>query len=337
MRRRPVRIIDIAHRLDISPATVSAVLNHKATEGRISKKTQAAVWETVREMGYQPNIAARRLRSDNANSATVYVAIVSSSETPLVVVGSVFRGVQLFAAESDVPLQLTIETFFPGHLKSLPGLLNGSRFNGAIIANTALEDDEFLARTDIPVPLVVFLRQIERHSYVSSDGFQSGYRAGNLLLEKKRRRPAALVPTSTTQARQERLAGYRQALYEGGITDIAELAEEFTEQGGYRAMLAFLQAGGQCDGLFAVGDIMAFGAIAAIKQYGLTIPGDIALIGHDDLEMAPFTDPPLTTFHLPVVEMAHDAARILVSLLDLSNSQPIHRVYQANLVLRGSA
>lgn len=336
MRRRPVRIVDIAHRLDISPATVSAVLNYKAEAGRISKKTQAAVWKAVREMGYQPNIAARRLRSDGGTGATVYLAIVSSSETPLVVVGSVFRGVQLFAAESDIPLQLTIETFYPGHLNSLPGLLNGSRFNGAVIANTALEDDEFLARTDFPVPLVVFLRQIERQSYVSSDGFQSGYLAGKLLLEKNRRRLAALVPTSTTQARRERLAGYYRALEEGGITEIPKLAGEFTEQGGYQAMVNFLQAGGQCDGLFAVGDIMAFGAIAAIKQSGLTIPGDIALIGHDDLEMAPFTDPPLTTFHLPVVEMAHEAARILVSLLDQTDSKPIHRVYPAGLVMRGS-
>lgn len=338
MRRRPVRIIDIARRLDISAATVSAVLNHKADAGRISKQTQAAVWTTAREMGYQPNIAARRLRSAGGRNAnSVYVAVVAPLDTPLTVVGSVFRGVQLFANSSDVPLQLTIETFRPGELSALPGLLDGSRFNGAIITNTAPEDDDFLAETEVPVPLVVFLRQIKRCSYVTSDGFESGYQAGKLLLQNGRQRPAALVPASTTQARLARLAGYRQALAERGFFQFPELVGDFTERGGYEGMLAFLQGGQRCDALFAIGDIMAFGAMAAIKQHGLTIPGDVALVGHDDLEVASFTDPPLTTFHLPLVEMAYDAAQMLVALLEGTASTPIHRVYPANLVKRGSA
>ncbi len=339
MARRTVRIVDIAREVGVSPATISAVLNNKATEARISESVQEAVWAAARELGYQPNIAARRLRSSDPAMANIYLAIISASETPLSVAGPMFQGVQAFADQSPNPIQLTLETFHRGRLRQLPGLHDGSRFNAAIIANSAPEDDDFLASADLPMPVALFLRRIDRHSYVTSDASRCGGQAGDLLWRLGRRRFALLAPSGTTQARTERVQGYRAALLRHGVAadQIAGIvAASFSERGGYEAVAAFLAAGGQCDALFAVGDPLAFGAMAALRHHGLRIPQDVAIIGHDDVDMAAFVDPPLTTFHLPLAKMAFDAAEILVDVLGGERKGPIHLVYPSELIVRGS-
>jgi DNA-binding LacI/PurR family transcriptional regulator len=90
------------------------------------------------------------------------------------------------------------------------------------------------------------------------------------------------------------------------------------------------------DALFAVGDIMAFGALPAIKAAGLRIPEDVAVIGHDDLEMARYVDPPLTTFRLRLVDMASGAAAMVMEMLNRRHTSAMHRVYDAELIVRRS-
>jgi DNA-binding LacI/PurR family transcriptional regulator len=338
--RKTIRIIDVAERVNVSPATVSAVLNHKAAEARISEAMQEAVWIAARELGYQPNIAARSLRANGGIKNAFYLAVISASETPLTTLGPMFQGVLAFADQSTTPIQLTLEMFHRGKLHELPGLMNGSRFNGAIIANTAPEDDAFLANTDLAAPVSVFLRRVARHNYVDSNSSDCGNQAVELLWKIGRRKFALVAPSSTTQARAERERGFRDALHKHGQSDDAIstiIAPSFDERGGFDAVAAFLDGGRQCDALFAVGDTLAFGAIAAIKQHGLSVPSDVAVIGHDDLPMAPFVDPPLTTFHIPLARMAFDAAATLVDLLNGTRKGPVHMLYTGELIVRGSS
>jgi LacI family transcriptional regulator len=339
MPRGSIRIIDIAERVGVSVSAVSAVLNNKAKAARISPDMQRRVLEAARELGYQPNIAARRLRAGGHSDQSTYLAVATSLETSMQLLGSVVRGVQQFAAQSEKPIQLTIETFRRGHVHELPGLLDGTRFNGAIVANTAPEDDAFLASIVVPIPLVIFLREIEGQSWVSSHAHRAGASAASLFVAAGRRRPAVLVSADRTQVRQARRDGFTHALKEAGFSpsQVVELVgDSFSEEGGYQAMEQFLSAGGECDALFAVGDIMAFGALSAIKAAGLRIPEDVAVIGHDDLDMARFVDPPLTTFCLPLIEMARNAAGMVLEMLDRGHSTAIQQVYDAELIVRKS-
>lgn len=337
--RRTVRIIDVARHANVSPAAVSAVLNHKAADARISEAAQEAVWAAVRELGYQPNIAARSLRSSSATKNALYLAVVSASETPLTTLGPMFQGVLAFADQSPTPIQLTLEMFHRARLRELPGLASGTRFNGAIIANTAPEDDEYLASVALPTPVSIFLRRVDRHNYVDSNSNECGQQAGELLWKLGRRRFVVVAPSGTTQARTERERGFRAALDQLGLSESALqtiIAPTFDERGGFAAVSAFLAAGGACDAMFAVGDTLAFGAIAALKQHGLSVPEDVAVVGHDDLPMAAFVDPPLTTFRIPLAKMAFDAAATLVDLLNGTRSGPVHVLYPGELVVRGS-
>ena len=340
MSRTPIRIVDIAERVGASVSAVSAVLNNKAEEARISPQLQRRVWEAVRELGYQPNIAARRLRTGGRGGQSTYLAIATSLETSMELLGMVVRGVQQFVAQSDRSIQITIETFRRGHVHELPGLLDGTRFNGAIIANTAPDDDAFLAEATLSVPLVIFLREVAGQSWVSSRARVAGEQAAARFAAAGRRRPAVLVPADQTQVRRARQEGYIQGFVKAGfapdqVTEI--VADSFSEEGGYQALARFLAEGGQCDAVFAVGDIMAFGALPAIKATGRRIPDDIAVIGHDDLDLARFVDPPLTTFRLPLIDMASDAAGMVLEMLKQRHPATIHRVYDADLVVRRSA
>ena len=339
MARQKVRILDVAKQANVSPAAVSAVLNHKAAEARISETAQEAIWAAARELGYQPNIAARSLRAGGGNKNALYLAVISASETPLTTLGPMFQGVLNFADQSPTPIQLTLEMFHRGRLHELPGLHNGSRFNGAIIANTAPEDDDFLAGIELSMPVSIFLRRVERHSYVDSDSYDCGHQAGELFWGQGRRHFAVVAPSSTTQARTQRARGFRASLLQHGLPETAIrtiVAATFDEIGSFDAVTDFLEAGGRCDALFAVGDTLAFGALAALKQAGVTVPRDVAIIGHDDLPMAAFVDPPLTTFRIPLAQMAYDAAATLVELLNGTCRGPVHSLYSGELVVRGS-
>jgi DNA-binding LacI/PurR family transcriptional regulator len=166
-----------------------------------------------------------------------------------------------------------------------------------------------------------------------------GAQAAQVFLSAGRRRPAVLIPADQTQVRRERQEGYVQALTKAGFApdQIVELVGgSFSQEGGYRAVEQFLRDGGHFDSLFAVGDIMAFGALPAIKAAGLRIPEDVAVIGHDDLEMARYVDPPLTTFRLPLVDMAMDAAAMVLEMLNQRYHATVHRVYDAELIVRRS-
>jgi len=337
MARQAVRIVDIARRLGVSTATVSTVLSNKADQGRISAEMQEAVWATAREMGYQPNMTARRLRSSGLAEDSIYLAVIASLETPFALVGAVLLGVRSYAAECQESLHLTIETFRMGQLNALPGLHNNTRFHGAIITNTGLSDDDYIATTTFATPVVLFLRQIAGVNCITSNSAESGVRAARLLQERGCRRPAVLTPLEMTQARLDRTEGYKMFWRKAGIVATEIWATSFDERGGYAAMEHFLASGGRCDALFVVGDSMAVGAMAAIKSAGWQIPEDVAVVGHDDLDVASFTEPPLTTFHLPVFEMARDATALLLQLLHPGVQSPVQRVYPAALVVRASA
>lgn len=336
MQRRLARIQDIAEEVGVSPATVSLVLNNKATALRISGGVQAAVWASAQRMGYRPNLSARRLRS--SASAGLTIALVSGHQTSLSVLNSVYAGAQRYAQESDVPIEITVESFAAGRLNKLTALNNGARFSGAIVANTDLEDDAYLARQRLPVPIVLFTRHVHGCNYINATNDVSGRLAADVLIKRGCRHLAVLSCAQTTQAREDRRLGFVRAVMDAGLAEPASIvSREFNERGGYDAMSAFLLTGFPCDGVFVIYDYMAFGAMHALRRGGRRVPDDVAVIGHDDLDMASYVEPPLTTIHMPLTEMAEDAAATLVRILIGELAEPVQRTYQTHLVRRESA
>ena len=331
-----VRMEDIAREVGVSRVTVSVVLNNRGEELRISKRVQDEVWKAARRLGYRPNVLARRLRS--AEPSMLFIALATARQAPLTILSSVYTGADLFASKSQVPIQLTVESFSQGQLENLPGLLDGLRFNGAIISNSAPEDEVFLEKQELPIPVIVFNRYVQNLSYINATNRASGHMAAELLIQHGRRNLCILQNAKLTQSTDERRSGFLEKLEEAGFPPPTTIVgDSFSERGGNEGMASFLERKQPCDAVFAVGDYMALGAMHAIRKADRRIPDDVAVIGHDNVDMAGYANPALTTLHLPLEEMAQDAATTLVQILIGEVKGPIQRTYDTYLVKRESA
>jgi DNA-binding LacI/PurR family transcriptional regulator len=332
----PVSMKEIARRAGVAQSTVSRILSGAESRVPISEETRARVAAVMKEMSYRPNLLARRLRSVEPHS--LFIALATASQAPLVVLSSVYYGAVLYASSSPVPIQLTVEPYGRGQLKDLPGLLSMSRFNGAIIANSSPEDDRFLASQGVAVPVIVFNRRVDGCNYIDSTNAQSGRLAAEYLIQRGRRHLCVLYAAMLTQSTDLRRQAFLEAAQQHGLPRPAEaVGAIFSEDGGYEAMTSFLATGQPCDAVFCVGDYMAVGAMHALRVAGRRIPDDVSVIGHDNVDMTRYTVPPLTTFDLPLMDMAQAAMAALVGILTGEVAEPVQQVFETRLVIRESA
>ncbi len=315
--KSPVRatVRGIADAAGVSIGSVSSVLNNRHVERRISPATVEKIRAAAAELGYLPNISARRLRSGGSSKNTVVLALITSFEAPIPLVKHFIAALQrAVAAGSDHSFSLLIEMFPAGHLRDMPGLLTGDHFNAALIMNTTASDDAFLTRVHLPYPSVLVNRAIP--GYASLVEATTGGRPAEILFRSKRRRLAVLHGSPLTQSTRARVDTFMQrATQLTGSAPAEIVAENLSETASYEALQAFLERGGKCDGLYAVSDALALGAYRAIKERGLTIPGDIAVMGVGDYDIAPFFDPPLSCVGVSHRELAEQASALLLQQL----------------------
>lgn len=302
--------------------------------------------EAARELGYTPNLAARRLRSNGARLRTVVVGLAYPTDGRLSLISRVVAGVQgrinRVAAElaaEGVAVQLLVETFSPGRLSELRGLDEAIWFNGLIITNTAPEDDAYLEALAPSAPIVLFQRY-SRHSSVNTDSRQVGRLAAQHLIDQRHRRIGLIYPTTGSQAQALRIHGHRDALAAAGLSlDLASPADgNDWAAGAYHAAKRFLDLpmSQRPTALFATNDLLAIGTLRAIRDRGLVVPGDISLVGCDDAEFAAYLDPPLTTVRIPIEEMASRATTILLDLIFQRELPPVQVMVPSSLVVRRS-
>ena len=291
-----VTIKEIASKAGYSHALVSSVLNGRAAERRISPNAARKVEDAARDLGYVPNMAARRLRSHEAGTSQAVLAVITSFEAPLLLVSRAVRALQRCieqAGASRTQFTITIEMFRAGRLHELPGLLTNDRFNGAIIANTIEADDHFLEQARVPFPVVLIGRVVPGYASVLESA-ETGGAAARLLLESGCQRCAIFTPALPTAVNLARAAHFAAALRQAGHDQPIELnCADRSERAGYEAMRAHLASDSRADGFFAITDTLAAGAYHAVRESGLTIPGDLCFVGVGDNETGPYLGPPL--------------------------------------------
>jgi LacI family transcriptional regulator len=317
----------IAEHVGVSPAAVSTVLANRHQERRLAPATVDRIRQAIRELGYVPNVAARRLRANNPEVRHVELGILTSFEAPLFLISRALRQLQQMVDTRNTPerrYSVTIDMFHAGRLREMPGLLNASRFNGAIITNTLPEDDAFLRSMTLPYAVVVQGRRLPNYCCVLETPGDVGRRAAEILAGGGRKRPAVIVPPLLTETTADRATAFCSAFYElTGFTPLRLVARDFGPSASADAMAEHLEADRRCDGLFAVTDTLGPGAYRAIKVSGRTVGEDVAAIGVDDSEFADYFDPPLTC-----VGPAYDVvvAEIVGLLFNLMSRRRVHPV-----------
>lgn len=314
-----VTIYEIAEHVGLSAAAVSSALSNRGVERRLSAETVRRIREAATELGYVPNMAGRRLRAHKSATRQFDLAILTSFEAPLPLVGQALHALQRavdLQTNQHTSYAVAIEMFHAGRLKDKPGLLDFNRYHGVIITNTLPEDDQFLAKARLPYPVVILGRRIPSYYCVLEAPDFVGRRSAEVLLDAGSKRPVILHSRLLTHTTSDRLAAFNRTVLERtGRGAVALTSDGLHPQQGAAALEGFLARGGKLDGLFAVNDSLAIGAYQAIKRTGLSVPRDVAVVGVGDYELAEYFDPPLTTVAGANDAMVAEAVPLLFRIL----------------------
>ncbi|MDQ8199393.1 LacI family DNA-binding transcriptional regulator [Pelagicoccus enzymogenes] len=332
-----ITLKDIAKAAGVSAGTVSFVLNGTYKKRRISSATVDRVQGIAREMGYMPNIAARNLRSKDPSNRPIVLAIVTSADSPLALVGHLLDALKLETNENPaLDFQINIAMFSPGQLSELPGLLDGSRFNAAFIANTSREDDAFLSKIKLPYPVVLVGREIEGYSCFmpSKNAGRVAFRA---LKNAGAKKLGVIHPSELTQATAKRVEMFCSlAEKELGESVARIVCSDQSESAATRAFATFLKKGQLIEGLFAVHDTLAAGAYLAMRGVGLRIPTDVRVMGIGDGEWAPYLEPPLSCSGAEDRRVYQRAVKMMLEDLRSEEPKPRFESTNAKFIDRGS-
>ena len=323
------KLKDIAQLTKVSVSTVSKVLNGK---GRVSEKKRKEILKVARELGYTPNYHARSM-ARRTKILTIGL-IVPDIINPFF--ASLTRGVQKACGEDA--LVILMDSF--RNLEREEKLIKNARFfgiDGIIIGNSRVSDDlvEEISRY---IPVVVFDKSYELDNVVSIvlDNRYGAYMATKHLIENGCKNIVHLGGTHELYVSLERARGYEAAMNEANLKPMVEPVG-YNESVGYEAMKRLLDSDLQIDGVFCMNDLVAIGAIKALKEKGLRIPEDVAVIGFDDdEELCEIIEPPLSSIHQPVEEMGEVAAKLLFELIK-GNSKIKRYVFTPRLVVRQSS
>lgn len=309
----------IAVHAGVSISSVSTVLNHRHLERRISTETVQKIRETAVKLGYMPNISARQLRSGRNSRNSIVLALVTSFEAPIPLINHFIFSLRNAASQQATlaggTISVMVEMFSARTLRDLPGILTGDHFNAAMFLNTTAEDDLFIQRSYLPYPAVLVNRIVPGYPAVCEDRM-AGARAATILAAKRRVDLGVLHGSPLTQITQARVDSFlRQAAATLGKEAHEISTDNLSPEGGFQAMRDFLRRGGKVDGLYAVSDALALGAFRALKEAGLRIPHDVAVMGVGDFDSGPYFDPPLASVGVCHRALANKASELLLEQL----------------------
>ncbi|WP_240941567.1 LacI family DNA-binding transcriptional regulator [Paenibacillus sp. HB172176] len=330
-------IKEIAELAGVSKSTVSIILNGKAKEYRISEATQAKVHKAAQQLDYKPNISAKRLRTSGETVKPI-IALFWTVDARTQLINRFLKAIQHTLNESGNEYELLIQPYVGSRLCDETSLLTGTRFNGAIIANATVEDELFLANTDISVPTVLYLRDSDKYCCVNIDHYKAGKEVAALFAARGHRRIGVVIPSVSSHAIDSRGRGFMDGCAEFDL-DLPEnriVYDQYTEEGGYLAARTLAACSERPSAVFFLSDQMAIGGLHGFHELGISIPGDIEIIGHDNESASRYSIPSLTTMHLPVEEMASACFKLIVDLMDHKLMSPQSQKFDYYLAVRQS-
>ncbi|HSM57235.1 MAG TPA: LacI family DNA-binding transcriptional regulator [Candidatus Sulfomarinibacteraceae bacterium] len=307
----------IARVAGVSRTTVSYVLND-VSGVNISPATRERVWEVARELNYQPDTVAQSLASGQVGA----VALVLTQRPHLIseaFLSSVVSG--LAAAVKPDGFHVLIEPLNPSHQEAAYGnLVRSRRADGIILVGPRPNDEEMERITADGIPLVLIGKvQSRAVPYVDVDNVEGARLAVEHLLQLDHRRIACVTNAPLIHpASQDRLDGYRRALEAAGVTYDPALVRygAFTDESGAQAMEDLLRTlDDPPTAVFVASDLVALGVLSVLEAAGLSVPEDVALVGFDDIPLARFISPPLTTVRLPAYDLGYEAGEMMIHRL----------------------
>ncbi|MGW8227235.1 MAG: LacI family DNA-binding transcriptional regulator [Anaerolineales bacterium] len=326
---------EIARLSGVSRSTVSRVINEQPN---VSEDVRKRVLAVIEETGYQPNLAAQTLVSKRSWMIGLVLPRTVSAFFTDPYFPRLTQGIAQACNQYDYTLGLFLVGTKEDEEKIFPRVSRKGMLDGVLIQSGQIGDRLIDSMTDLNLPVVVLGSPLHSAevSFIDVDNASGAYNAVSHLIRLGYQHIGTITGLTDSAAGADRLKGYKKALIERGrnIEQAYIVEGDFTEAGGYYAMQQLLPA--KPDAVFAASDLMANGAMRAAREAGLSIPKDIALVGFDDVPIATYADPQLTTIRQPIARLGFNAVEILIDLIE-NGIRPNRRIIMdTELIIRDS-
>ncbi len=330
-----VTITDVARKAGVSRSTVSRVLNNQPG---VRPETRERVLKAIEELRYQPHFAARALKGQAADNVAIIVQDSFRQKTGDEPRGyyntEIVRGAFNVCTEHHYAVTLLIDE---GTFEFYASLFRRRQFDGIVLVHVDMDTRlvEELKATGFPLVVVGSVPDPHVHS-VDVDNYGSTQQVVRYLYGKGHRRIGIINGPLDRLASRDRRAGFRTMMRQLGLPLLQEYDEwgDFSVGSGYEAMKRLLSLDVPPTAVFAANDRMALGALQAAHDLGRRVPEDVSIVGFDDIPVARYLHPPLTTVRQPLYELGEAAATMLMDLLAERPTRARRLILSAPLVER---
>ena len=337
IKAKEVTIYDIATALNISIATVSRALKNDTV---VNKKTKKKIFDLAEQMGYRTNHFARNLRTQHTKTIGIIVHELNSN-----FITSVLAGVEKVTTEAGYDLIIAHSS--ESYVKEVANAKNlfEKRVDG-LIASLSFDTkslNHFKPFKDKDVPVIFFDRveQEGNNTVVIIDNSKCGYQATQHLIEQGCKRIVHVTSSLKRNVYSQRYKGYKDALYDNGIPfdESLLIVNDLSERAGIESAMQILKMKPLPDGAFITNDFVAAVFMRTLKENGIKIPEDIAIVGFNNDAIGKLIEPSLTTINYPGMEMGEIAAQNLIDhLKGISNIHSTNTIIiRSNLIIRKSS
>lgn len=318
---------DIAARAGVSISTVSRVINNKDTKAA-SPETQEKIWSIVRETGYTPNITARNLKlgeikeplhKKNRNIACIVARSKDAIDEPFFL--DLSRSLEKEAFKYGYILRYTFSAFDLNSSNTF-NIIENTKVDGVVVLGRFNQNLNVFLKKQYKNVVYTGLNSIDyNYDQVICDGYKASIAAVKYLASLNHNNISYIGEVN----KEARFKGYCDALKELGISVNSKniIDAPLSTDGGYHGVKRLFSNKTNSTAIFCANDITAIGALKAIKEIGMRVPEDISVISIDDIDMAQYVSPMLTTIHIPLDELGRMTAKTLIDRIEHGHSLPI--------------
>jgi len=327
-----IKLKDIAEKANVSINTVSRALKGKSD---ISKKTTIKIREIAKELGYIHHAAASSLRSRTSTTIGVVITYLDNS-----FFSRILQGINDSISKYGYTTITLGSNEDPVKEKNILKILTEYRVSGMIIVPSKDIERE-IGYNSIKVPHINIVRRgsLNTENYFITDSYRSGSLVAEHFLKSGRKKPGYLGFNLPVSCNRDRLSGYKDTLMKGGLyfdDNNIRLCQSSTKES-YLTMNNWLKERPGIDCIFIYNDQMAFGVLRALFDLGIKVPDDITIAGHDDIEIAKYYIPALSTIKIPKYRLGYESASYLIDLIQDKHKNVEQKVvYEPELIIRES-
>jgi DNA-binding LacI/PurR family transcriptional regulator len=328
--RSHVTIRDVAARAGVSHQTVSRVINNSE---RVNPDTRQRVEAAILALDYQPNAVARSM----ARGQTCNLACLAPNLTDFTF-ASIIEAAEIEARRRGFFLLSASAPDAEAFAELVNAFVGSRRAEALMVINPYADERHTFLPANVPLVFIGSRPRCTQAASVALDDEQAACQAAQHLLALGHSRIALITGPLPEDCVQERCQGFAQALQAAGLAPDPELVVQgdWSATSGYQAAQALLSRSKPFSAVVAQNDRMAVGAIQALRQAGCRVPQDVSVVGFDDMPLASYFDPPLTTMRQDLQSIGRTAAKLLIQAIETPLGMPAHVALPAELVIRQS-